>query len=144
MTLRTVHATTVAFDGRAILIRGASGRGKSSLGLQLIALGGGLVADDRTCLERQGDRVIASCPAPIRGRIEARGIGILRVPVAGPCAVGLVVDLDRTETARLPEPRHDLLLGVEIPLVLRCETPAFAASLATYVRYGPDGAGGRS
>ena len=50
-----VHASCVARDGRAVLIRGASGSGKSGLALQLMALGAGLVADDRTRLWREGD-----------------------------------------------------------------------------------------
>ena len=42
----TVHGTTVARAGRAVLILGASGTGKSALALQMIALGARLVADD--------------------------------------------------------------------------------------------------
>ena len=40
-----------------MLIRGASGTGKSALGLELLALGLRLVADDRTELALEGGRV---------------------------------------------------------------------------------------
>jgi len=46
-----LHASCVCLEGRAVLIRGASGSGKSGLALQLIALGAALVADDRTVAE---------------------------------------------------------------------------------------------
>ena len=69
-----LHATCVAWEGRAVLIRGASGAGKSSLGLELMAWGCGLVADDRTELWAREGRLMARCPVAIRGLIEARGV----------------------------------------------------------------------
>ena len=41
-----VHATAVAIEGEAVLLRGASGAGKSDLALRLIDGGARLVADD--------------------------------------------------------------------------------------------------
>ncbi|RAI36158.1 serine/threonine protein kinase, partial [Rhodoplanes roseus] len=52
----TLHASTVLVGARAVLIRGASGSGKSRLALRLldaVAAAGGfarLVADDRTAV----------------------------------------------------------------------------------------------
>ena len=43
MTKSTIHATTVAIDGRGVMIRGGSGQGKSALALQMIAMGAELV-----------------------------------------------------------------------------------------------------
>jgi len=74
----TLHASCVALQDKGLLILGPSGSGKSALALQLMALGAVLVADDYTDLVRCDDRVIARCPAALRGLIEARGIGILR------------------------------------------------------------------
>ena len=68
----TLHATAVAVDGRAALILGASGAGKSSLALQLMALGAVLVADDRTVVQRDGSHIVADVPDTLRGLIEAR------------------------------------------------------------------------
>src|SRR5680860_706999 len=53
-----LHATSIAINGCGVLIRGAPGSGKSSLALQLMALGGVLIADDRTHVSRDGGRVI--------------------------------------------------------------------------------------
>ncbi|MFL4469945.1 HPr kinase/phosphorylase [Tateyamaria armeniaca] len=62
-----LHATSVAFEGKGVLITGASGRGKSSLALQLMALGCTLVSDDQTELIRKDNAIWAAAPAPIRG-----------------------------------------------------------------------------
>ncbi|MFZ9450406.1 MAG: HPr kinase/phosphorylase [Alphaproteobacteria bacterium] len=75
-----VHATCVAIDGAGILLRGPSGAGKSDLALRLVDGGAALVADDRVDLRRRGTCLVASPPAPLRGLVEARGVGILRVP----------------------------------------------------------------
>lgn len=140
-TRLVLHATTVALHGQAVLIRGESGRGKSSLALHLMAMGAGLVADDRTSVWRddrgaEGDRIIADAPETLRGQIEARGIGILRAEPVGPCRIGLVVDLDRLEEARLPPYRTIDLLGLCLPLVHRVDSPAFPAGILQYLAAG--------
>ena len=122
--------------GRAALIRGAAGRGKSGLALQLVAMGAGLVADDRTRLWRAGAQVMADAPDTIRGRIEARGLGILRLPAAGPQPLALVIDLDRDETDRLPPPRETRIKGVTLPLVHGSAHAHFPAAILLYLRYG--------
>lgn len=132
----TLHATTVAHAGRAVLIRGASGSGKSGLALQMIALGGRLVADDRTTLQRRGEVVIARCPETIRGRIEARGIGILAATPAEATRLALVVDMDIEETNRLPDPDTIDILGVPLPLQKKVSLPHFPAALLSYLEHG--------
>ena len=113
-----IHGSSVALAGRAVLITGASGRGKSTLALALMAVGGELVSDDQVMLSRDGDLLLADAPATIRGRIEARGVGILTAAAVGPMPVALCVDLDRSEDHRLPPLRHSAFLGVSVPLVL--------------------------
>ena len=136
----TFHASCVALDGRAALIMGASGQGKSTLALQLMALGAELVADDRTILSLDATAIPpclqADAPPPLRGMIEARGVGLLQARAVGPCAVHLVVDLDRTETARLPDMRRIDLLGQALPLVLRVDGPSFPAAILQYLKAG--------
>lgn len=129
----TVHATTVAFEDRAALIRGKSGSGKSSLALQLLALGGKLVSDDRTHILRRDGLLLATAPAPIRGRIEARGIGILKVPSIDQARVTLIVDMDQMETQRLPERRKDTILGLDIAVVRKSENTCFPSAIALYL-----------
>lgn len=130
----TVHASCVAFDGRAVLITGASGSGKSALALNLIALGGGLVSDDRTCIWRDADQIWADAPERLSGLIEARQVGILRIPPAGPHAICLVITMDACETERLPEPQETWVLEVALPILRKSELPHFSAAIATYLR----------
>ncbi len=113
-----IHATCVALPECGVLLRGESGAGKSDLALRLIDGGARLVADDRTELTRDGDRLIARAPATIAGLIEARGVGILRLPpqrLATAAIVVLIVDLvDPARIERLPEPMREELLGVSL------------------------------
>jgi serine kinase of HPr protein (carbohydrate metabolism regulator) len=113
-----VHATTVELAGAGVLLRGASGSGKSDLALRLVDGGARLVADDRTLLRREGDALIASAPPTIAGRLEVRGIGILTVPSVASCPLRLVVDLVASGAVeRLPEPRYARFLGLDLPLI---------------------------
>ncbi|MGR3250279.1 MAG: HPr kinase/phosphorylase [Paracoccus sp. (in: a-proteobacteria)] len=113
-----LHATTVALDSRALVILGPAGSGKSTLALQLMAVGAVLVADDRTDLELSSGQLMASAPGQLRGRIEARGVGILAADPAPSSRVALACDLGRPEEDRLPHPHVQQWLGVPVPLVL--------------------------
>jgi HPr kinase/phosphorylase len=124
-----VHGTTIALDGDGVLLRGPSGSGKSDLALRLIDLGARLVSDDQTELTREAQGLVARSPRTIAGRIEVRGVGILKVPTVPSAAVRLVVDLvvpDRVE--RLPEPQFSEYLQCCIPLLalapFEASTPA--------------------
>ena len=136
MTPITLHATTVAVQGRGLLIIGPSGSGKSSLALQLIALGASLLADDRTDLHHDGTRLLARCPDALHGMIEARGVGIPHLPFVTEAPVCLVADLAQTETERLPPHRSIDILATPIELVLGAQSPHFAAALLCYLRFG--------
>lgn len=130
------HGSCVALDGCGVLLLGASGRGKSALALTLMALGAGLVADDRVIVTRTGGRLIATCPPAIVGRIEARFVGLLGAVPVGPATLALVVDLDRAETKRLPPRRSKSVLGVELPLLHNVETAHFPAAILQYLKGG--------
>lgn len=110
-----LHATAVAIDGRAVLITGRSGAGKSDLALRLIDRGAVLVADDRSLCARTDGILYASAPATIAGRIEVRGIGILPLPHVERAPVALIVAIaDAPE--RMPDaPARRRIAGVDIP-----------------------------
>lgn len=122
-----VHATAIAVGGRAAVIRGESGAGKSDLALRclamapspLVALPAMLVADDQVRLLRSGDALLATAPDSLRGKLEVRGLGIVIVPCTPSATVSLIVDLGRPETIeRMPglDSRAGLL-GVDLPLL---------------------------
>lgn len=117
LSSETVHASCVVKDGRAILISGRSGTGKSDLALRLIDRGAQLVSDDYTVVKRVKGRLVATAPANIAGRMEVRGLGILDFEAAGEAPVCLAVDLGR-ELERMPVANEQVsIAGVKIPLI---------------------------
>lgn len=130
------HASAVALRGRGLLILGASGSGKSALALEMLSKGALLIADDRVVARRCGDAVRLSAPTAIRGMIEARGLGLLRAPVAEAVALAAVLDLDQPETERLPPERRIPVLGVEYPLLHNPASPYLSAALSQYLCFG--------
>ena len=125
----------MAVDGRGLLITGNSGSGKSSLALELISRGATLVADDRVVLLVREDALIASPPRRLAGLIEARGVGLLELPYTT-TSLAAVLDLDITETDRLPHMHNTVIGGVSLPHLRKVESPAFAAILLAYLRGG--------
>jgi HPr kinase/phosphorylase len=128
MTPLLVHATAVAVEGGAVLLRGPPGSGKSDLALRLIDAGAVLVADDQTELRRDGAGVVARAPAAIAGLIEVRGLGLVGVPTTAEAPVVLLVDLvAATAVERLPEHRFEEVLGVALPVIALAPFEASAA-----------------
>ncbi|MCM8731366.1 HPr kinase/phosphorylase [Hephaestia sp. GCM10023244] len=111
----TLHASCVAVHGRAVLIEGPSGSGKSDLALRLIDRGAQLVADDYTILTRENGTLKASPPATIAGQIEVRALGIVDMPHVDRAPVALLVRLvERPE--RMPADDSDrLIAGIVVP-----------------------------
>ncbi len=132
----TVHGTCVAVAGRAALITGASGTGKSSLALQLMAFGARLVSDDQTLLARRGPQVIATAPAPLVGLIEARGIGLLRADALAEAPLVVVVCLDQVERDRLPYAHYAEFCGQEFPCLHKVDSACFPAAIMQYLKAG--------
>lgn len=131
-----LHATTVSLGERAVLLLGRSGSGKSETALWLMAFGARLIADDRTRVTRREGQIIASCPETIRGRIEARRVGILVAEPAPPCPVALAVDLELQESDRLPPMRQTHILDVPIALVHGRDCPHLAPAILQYLKAG--------
>lgn len=127
---RLVHGTAIGLDGRAALIRGESGAGKSDLALRclmqpatpLVPGEARLVADDQVLAEVVSGQVRLRCPPPIHGLIEVRGLGVLRVPALEVAELALLVDLVAPgEVERLPDPDASAeLLGVRLPRLALC------------------------
>jgi len=122
----SIHASCVLVGATAVLIRGASGTGKSRLAHDLIEAGrrgdtpfARLVSDDRTLLEPLNGRLLAR-PAPVlHGLLELRHLGIKTMPFEPAAVVGLVVDLT-ADAERLPETRFAEVAGIRLP---RLEVP---------------------
>ncbi len=117
LSSETLHASCVAIDGRAVLIEGRSGEGKSDLALRLIDRGAALVADDYTICTRRDGVLHAKPPATIAGKIEVRGIGLVTLPHTDSAAVALLVTIF-DDPPRMPEgPQSRKIAGVDVPVV---------------------------
>ena len=117
LSAETLHASAVSLDGRAVLISGPSGSGKSDLALRLLDRGFVLVSDDQTIVKKDGTRLLATAPPTIAGKLEVRGIGIVDMERADDAPVALIVELT-SDIQRLPDDsRERPILGVRVPLV---------------------------
>lgn len=104
-----IYASCAARDGAGVLVEGPPGSGKSDLVLRLIDRGFMLVADDAVVIENG----FASPPPALAGLIEARGLGLLRLPYAAPVRLALAIELaGRPE--RLPAPLRHPRLGLPL------------------------------
>lgn len=134
MTEVNVHASCVMLDkaagmfgaapGDGILLLGASGAGKSSVALKLLAMGAKLVGDDRVDLFVQDEMLWARPPASLAGLIEARGLGIVTLPHAPGARVALAIQLG-PNPARHPH-REDY--EPPAPLAVRAKPPLLRLS----------------
>lgn len=124
----SMHGTFLDVKGIGVLIRGASGVGKSECALALIDHGHSLVADDMTYCVRIGkDIVIGRSSSLNRGYMECRGIGIIDISkLYGIRSLRVEKQLDLIVTfvewkPGIPEERTGLernyydVLGVPIP-----------------------------
>lgn len=127
------HATTVAIGGLGVMLRGPSASGKSDLALRLIDQGALLIADDRTCLDLKDDQLIASAPEPLAGKLEVRGLGIVKVSYMKQCPITLVADLvPMNDLQRLPLDKTIEFMGKSLRHINLC---AFETSAPVKLKF---------
>src|SRR6267378_893908 len=119
ITMKFINAATIALEvdfsptitefgsmvdilGIGVLIRGASGIGKSETALGLIERGYSLVADDVTRITSlEGRELMATAPDLTRNHMEVRGIGIINVvSIFGISAIRIEKRLDLVVTLK--------------------------------------------
>ncbi len=141
MTALAHQATAVAINGRALLIEGAPGSGKSSLALALIDRGAVLIGDDAVMIEPAADGLLVSPHPRVAGLIEVRNVGLLTLPVVAAVPLALVLLLDHAAPRHVEAAGQARRGGMAVPMLrLWPDSPVLAlrAELAL-ARYGLGG-----
>lgn len=133
--MQRVHATCIEIGTAAALLRGPSGSGKSDLALRMIDQGARLVADDYVEVHARDRRLYAMPPAELAGRLEVRGVGVVRLNHVRRARIGLVVDLAPQVPERMPTAQSVELEGIQLPLyVLAAFEESAPAKLRLLIR----------
>jgi HPr kinase/phosphorylase len=129
----TIYGTMVEVCGLGVLFEGDPGLGKSETALGLIKRGSALIADDLTCIRKDGGSnvLFGSASESTAGYMEIRGIGIMHVPslfgiaaVRGEKRLELIITFKRLndvrgEIDRIGQTRSNkTILGVDVPNVV--------------------------
>jgi serine kinase of HPr protein (carbohydrate metabolism regulator) len=126
LSSETLHASCVSIEGRAVLIEGLSGSGKSDLALRLMDRGAKLVSDDYTIVRRVNGKLLASAPPNITGLFEVRGVGLIPMPFESDTPVALIASIAET-IERLPEATTTrIVAGIAVPTCLIASLEASA------------------
>ena len=132
-----LYATSIEISGKALIILGKSGSGKSNLAINLISLGANLISDDQTNLQKRDEKVFASAPLNLPPLLEARGIGLLTPPIAKAAPIAFLVNMSEQSGERIPERiKTRILLGVSFQEYLIGGINSPAASIFLLMRYG--------
>ena len=114
--MTNIHGTAVELFGKAVLLRGQPGSGKSDLALKLIDRGATLISDDQTLVEKEGNVLFLSAPKSIANLLEIRGLGIINFDHIDHVCLALVVDLSSdSDFERLPAPCSCEIEGCKFP-----------------------------
>ena len=138
---QNLHCTVLTLGDRGVLIRGASGSGKTALALALLAraqsLGrnGTLVADDQALLSPSNGRLVCMAPPAIAGLVEVRGSTPRAIAHEPAAVIDLVVDLARLEHApRYSEGDSVEIAGCAVPSLTLAERDTEGALAAIAAR----------
>jgi HPr kinase/phosphorylase len=131
-----VYGTCVALGGRAAILQGPSGSGKSDLALRFLTMpvnlevfsGTGdeaagrpmLVSDDQVIVRSAGGRLLVRPPGAIAGKLEVRGLGVIDAAYRAEAELALIVALTAPENVpRIPAKARPvvMLLGTPTPLI---------------------------
>ncbi len=111
------QATGVSIKGRALVIEGEPGNGKTSLALALIDRGAALIGDDGVRLDVRAGRLFASPPPYTAGLIEVRNLGLLPWPTVSDVPVAMLLRLDPEAPRFIDVAEQAELGGVALPMV---------------------------
>lgn len=126
------NVSCVAIDGRAVLIEGEPGSGKSSVALALIDRGAVLVGDDGVTLEPRGEQLWALPPPNTAGLIELRNVGLVTLPTCS-APIALVIRLDPAAPRFIDAAERAERAGCPLPLIA---LDPHSAILPLLVEYG--------
>lgn len=110
-----VHAGAVSMNGRALLLPGASGVGKTTLVQALLHAGASYLSDDYAVLDIEGRVWSYAKPLAVRTPNGRRTIGAaaLGAPIAhGPCVAALVVETHYRAGATMALAAHGRAAGL--------------------------------
>jgi hypothetical protein len=146
--MTTIHASAVLTGSKAVLIRGASGAGKSAIAWRLIEAGrqgtlpfARLIGDDRVEVTAAHGRLLVRPAQSLAGLLEIRGLGIQRLDYEPVAVVGFVLDLGAPGPERLPEPAdmETAVAGITLPRLAVAASDAALSAILAFLRTEPTG-----
>lgn len=125
--MNTIHASSVIYGTKGLLILGVSGAGKSSLVLEILEntnVFSRLIGDDRVYLENNHQRLLCSPHPQLMGKLEVRGFGIIDLAYEPQAVIHGIIQLEEAEV-RLPIADSMEIMGITLPkLVLSLKNTA--------------------
>ncbi len=130
MSIKRLHATSVAMEDNGVAIFGDPGSGKSDLALRLIDSGATLISDDITIFSKLEKNINLFGIENTKGLLEVREVGIITVPYIEGIKLKLVVRLTDKLIERIPKKNQINLLGLKFPkLEINGKNPSSVAKV---------------
>jgi HPr kinase/phosphorylase len=132
--MHIIHASAVCVEGKAILILGKSGFGKSTFALDLLdqcsirGIEAILICDDQIGVETIKESINLHAPIALRGMIEIYGSGIHKIPFVESAQLFMTVRLvEASEIVRMPVSQELEILPSVFVSCLDLPNKSFAA-----------------